>query len=374
MSDPIATESAYKRLAERLDALPNGFPATADGAELRLLARLFTPEEAALAAQLDVILETPGQIAARTGGDPARLRQQLKSMARRGLIAAGRADGGLGYSLLPFAVGIYEMQFNTIDTELARLFEDYYRQAFGQALTMQPSVHRVIPVEVSVKTNMEIRPYENATEIIAAGRAWGVLNCICRVQKSLIGQPCPHPLDVCMTISQVPGAFDQSPGIRPLTRDEAMATLRRAAEAGLVHSVSNNQQGIWYICNCCTCACGILRGMADLGIANVIARSAFINQVDESRCVGCALCLDRCQFQALSLAGVVHVNESRCVGCGVCVLACPEQAMGLVRRPETEIAPPPLTEADWRRARAAARGLDWNTPDIPERPFRPGKT
>ncbi|MCZ7540040.1 MAG: hypothetical protein M5U29_09030 [Anaerolineae bacterium] len=42
----------YRRLAARLDALPNGFPPTEEGIELRLLAKLYTPEQAALAAEL----------------------------------------------------------------------------------------------------------------------------------------------------------------------------------------------------------------------------------------------------------------------------------------------------------------------------------
>ena len=62
-------EKSYQDLAERLDALPNAFPSTEDGAELRLLAKLFTPEEAALAAQLRLTLETPKQLAARIGGE-----------------------------------------------------------------------------------------------------------------------------------------------------------------------------------------------------------------------------------------------------------------------------------------------------------------
>ena len=41
-------EKINKRLAERLDALPNGFPPTDDGVELRFLAYLFKPEEADL--------------------------------------------------------------------------------------------------------------------------------------------------------------------------------------------------------------------------------------------------------------------------------------------------------------------------------------
>ena len=57
------TPDPYKLLAERLDALPNGFPPTADGSELRLLEKLFTPEEAELASQLRLTLETPERLA-----------------------------------------------------------------------------------------------------------------------------------------------------------------------------------------------------------------------------------------------------------------------------------------------------------------------
>jgi electron transport complex protein RnfB len=351
-------ENPYKLLAERLDALPNGFPPTDDGAELRLLAKLFSEEEAALAAQLRLTLETAAQIAARIGGDRKALRKQLKSMARRGLIAAGRAKGGLGYGLLPFAIGIYEMQFPTIDAELAQLFEDYYQKAFRQALTMQPPLTRVIPIGESMRMDVEVRPFESMTDIVNSAQAWGVVDCICRTQQALIGDPCEHPLDVCMLLSETPGVFDHSPAVRSLTREEAMATLQRAADAGLVHSVSNNQQGMWYICNCCTCSCAVLRGMADLGIANIIARSAFVNQVDEALCAGCGLCVEHCQFGALSLEDIVSVDRIRCVGCGLCVSACPDEALSLVRRPDEEILTPPVTEADWRAERAAARGLD----------------
>ena len=88
--------SPYKKLAQALDALPNGFPATKDGVELRLLEKLFTSEEASLACQLSTHLESAEEIAARLGGNPAELRRQLKGMSRRGLIDAGRAENGLG--------------------------------------------------------------------------------------------------------------------------------------------------------------------------------------------------------------------------------------------------------------------------------------
>jgi Na+-translocating ferredoxin:NAD+ oxidoreductase RNF subunit RnfB len=348
----------YKLLAERLDALPNGFPATDDGAELRLLAKLFSPEEALLTSKLRMTKETARQIAERTGGEYKEVRRMLKSMAKRGLIKIGKGKGGLAYGLMPFAIGIYEMQWNSIDQEFAELFEDYYQKAFGQAVIIQPQFHRVLPVNETIRKDMEIHPYESAAAVIESSKAWGVVDCLCRKQKALIGDPCDHPLDVCMIMNETPGAFDQSPDIRALTKDEAMATLHRAAEAGLVHSVMNNQEGLWYICNCCTCSCGILRGISKFGIANVIAKSAFVNQVDEDLCVPCEFCVDACQFDAITINEVAVVDENKCIGCGVCVIHCPEGALSMVRRPTEEIKDPPLSEEEWLERRAIERGLD----------------
>jgi len=351
-------KNAYQELAERLNSLPNGFPPAADGSELRLLAKLFTPEEAALASKMRLTLESPSQLAQRLGGEPAQLRKTLKEMARRGLIEMGKVEAGIGYRLIPFVVGIYELQNKWMDAELAALFENYYMQAFGQSLEIQPAVHRVIPVGESIRMGLEVRPYESAAEIVAGMQAWGVTECICRKQKALVGDPCDHPLEACLVMSSAPGVFDESHSTRALTQQEAMDVLHMAAQAGLVHSVSNNQQGIWYICNCCTCSCGVLRGMKDLGIANVVARSAYLCQVDADLCISCGDCVVRCQFDALSLDIVVEVNQQRCVGCGVCTLGCQEGALTLVERAESDLPVTPATMQDWMAQRAAARQID----------------
>jgi Na+-translocating ferredoxin:NAD+ oxidoreductase subunit B len=359
------TDNPYKRLARRLDELPNGYPPTDSGVELQLLAYLFSPEEAELAAGLRLTKETPEEIAARLGGPPEweakALRQRLKEMANRGLIAAGRAAGGLGFGLMPFVIGIYEMQAGTIDAELARLFEGYYQEAYGQMLAVEPQIHRVIPVNEAVRVDLAIEPYDSAELILEQGLAWAVQDCICRKQKALIGDPCGHPLDVCLVIGPAAGIFDHSPGFRPLDLEEAKDTLRRSAAAGLVHAVSNNQDGHFYICNCCTCSCGILRGMADLGLSNVVASSAYVSQLDAELCHGCDICLESCQFGALSLDEglmVAAVDRMRCVGCGLCVTACPEGALSLVRRPAGEVKRPPEQHSDWLAARARARNMD----------------
>jgi hypothetical protein len=88
--------------------------------------------------------ETPAQVAARTGNDPAALRLLLKSMAKKGLIEVHKTSEGLGYALMPFVVGFYENQNPWLDAELARLVELCFQRAFTNMLPVEPQFHRVV--------------------------------------------------------------------------------------------------------------------------------------------------------------------------------------------------------------------------------------
>lgn len=352
-------EDIYRQLAQRLDALPNGFPATQSGAELRLLRKLFTPMEARLATVMKLRAEPANEIAARAGVDATEAYQCLKEMVRKGLIRFRRGDGELRFALMPFVVGFFEEQVGKMDEELARLVEDYFQEIRGLGLLdITPQLHRIIPVEESIPIEVEIYPYERASELLGAAKSFAVRRCICRVQKRLIGQPCHFPEEVCLLFAPVEGAFDHDPNSRVITREEAFAILRQAEEAGLIHSSANRQDGIYYMCNCCTCCCGLMRGIAEFGIANAVARSDFYAVVDENLCIGCGNCVERCQFKALSLPDEVCVVDlTRCMGCGVCASACSEGALSLRRRPVGEQVIPPRDGREWDAERAKTRGI-----------------
>ncbi|UCF09913.1 MAG: 4Fe-4S binding protein [Candidatus Bipolaricaulota bacterium] len=352
------SEDVYQRLAKRIDQIPNGFPATESGVERKLLAEMFTPEEAELATTMRLRPEPASEIAGRAGIDAAAALEALHAMAQKGLITRTSTEGEVAFSLRPFVVGFYEAWLPRMDAEFARLVEAYFQETRGGPLGDGLSVHRVIPVDVAIPFEVEVFPYERASDLVEGASSWGVRDCICRVQKSLIGEPCEHPISNCLILGAVEDAFDGSDDIRTVTKEEALDVLREAVEAGLVHSSGNYRRGVHYICNCCTCSCGVLRGIAEFGISNAVAHSSFCAAVDSETCVGCGTCAERCQFGALSVVdGTARIDATRCAGCGLCVTVCPSAALRLERRPEDEIEKPPATIAHWMHERAAARGL-----------------
>lgn len=348
----------YKKLARVLDRIPEGYPETESGVELKILAKLFTPGEAELACHLSLDPQTAKTAGLSIGWDERKTFVLLKGMTKKGLIEAERGEGGLAFKLIPFIVGFYENQNARIDEEFARLFESYYKEAFQKMMTFKPSVHRVIPVEATIPLNVEVMPYERASTYIESAKSWGVLPCICRVQKRLIGEGCEHTEENCLVFSSKPGAYKSTDAIRTITKDEALEILGNAAGEGLVHSTNNVRKGVTYICNCCSCSCGILRGLAEYGHLNAVGRSDFFVVVDEKRCTGCGACINRCQFKALEInenSGLCQVDLVRCFGCGVCISACPTEALSLKQKPPSEIEPPSVTESEWREKRASAR-------------------
>ncbi len=352
-------DEVYRRLAQKLDAIPNGFPATASGVELELLGEIFSEDEARIAGAMRLGAEPVSGIARRAGVAEAEAARTLTRLAKKGLVRGRRSEGRFIFGLRPFIVGIYEAHLPRMDSKFATLFEQYLRETRGRTIFGdEPAVHRVIPVEQAIPFEIEIFPYERATQLIEGARSWGVRDCICRVQQKLIGKGCDHVIENCIMFAPVERAFDGSEATRAITKDEALGILREAADAGLVHSAANTREGNSYICNCCTCCCGVLRGVAEFGQRAAVAPSGFSARVDVDACAACGACVERCRFGALSINdGACVVERSRCVGCGLCVAACPAGGIEIERPPGGELVTPPADERDWLARRARTRGI-----------------
>lgn len=361
--EDTVSKDPYRLLAERLDSLPNGFPATESGVELRLLARICTPEEAQLASAMGLEHESAAGVAERVGLDLDTTSRLLTSLSRKGVLVHWPGESGNVFALRPFIVGIYEFQLPRMDEEMAALAEQYFLESGGGMSRDLPQLHRVLPVDQAIPFDLEIFPYERAAELLGNAKSWGVRRCICRVQQKLLGKRCDHPVENCLVFAPIEQAFDGSEVDRPISRDEALRILREAAESGLVHTTANYRDGNQYICSCCTCCCGVLRGVAALGMSRTVARSSFRAIVAEEICTGCGTCVQRCPFGAISVAdGVCIVDPLRCAGCGQCAFVCPVEAMTLVRYEDGHEVDPPSDIHEWRTLRQQARrGVDPST-------------
>jgi len=357
-------ETNYKKLAQQLDKIPNGYPETASGVELKILAKLFTPEEAEIACRMSLTPKSAETLSEVLHLDKKQVQGLLKSMLKKGLISVAKQKRELGFKLIPFIVGFYENQNANIDQEFAQLFEDYYQESLYKMMTAGPSVHRVIPIEKNIPVNIEVMPYEKASTYVESSKAWGVLNCICRLQKRLIGEGCHHSVENCLVFSTKENQFKKSDYIRAIDKQEAYKILEQAHEEGLVHSTSNTRDEVSYICNCCTCSCGVMRSIAEHDNLNAMAASDFEISIDPDSCSGCGDCIESCQFGALSLIDDgCQTNVSRCFGCGICISHCPTESLQLKLKINNLKARPPKNELEWLEIRSKNRGFDFD-PDF----------
>jgi len=156
----------YKRLAERLNQLPHGYPATDTGVELKILRKIFSSEEAEMALKLKYFPETADAIAERLGETVDEMRTTLDHMAKKGQIGSSTKKGAQMYSLAPFVVGIYEYQVNRLDKELVDLFEEYFPILSKSLGGHEPAIARTIPINTNLKQDSQIQPYENLAEML----------------------------------------------------------------------------------------------------------------------------------------------------------------------------------------------------------------
>ena len=144
------SDNVYLRLREFLDNLPGGYPATESGVEMRLLKKLFSPEQAEIELRLTTTPEPPSTIAPRLNMDEKEAAEKLETMARQGLIVRMRAGDDPFYAAVSFVVGIFEFQVNSIDRELAEMFEEYLPYLARSWESTRTKQIRVLPIETSL--------------------------------------------------------------------------------------------------------------------------------------------------------------------------------------------------------------------------------
>jgi Na+-translocating ferredoxin:NAD+ oxidoreductase subunit B len=340
----------YRRLQERLDELPVGYPATESGVELRILKRLFTPEEAEVALSLNAVPETAEKIRRRLPGRSVEeLGRMLDRMVEKGAIFGGRAlerGGARRYSRAPLVIGMYEAQVDRLTKELQQDFEQYAREGFARTLLgAKTKQMRTVPVNARFVPDRLVGRYDDARKMIEEGQGpWAARNCVCRQGQDLLGEPCRQTSSrrVCLTIGGAARAAVASGDGRALTREQTLALMDQAERDGMVLQPSNARDPV-FICFCCGCCCGMLRAAKQFPSPAEYLQSNYHAVVDAGLCSECGTCHERCPMGALhSGDGATTVDLDRCIGCGVCVPTCPTDAVRLRAKPRETVPPKSL--------------------------------
>jgi len=353
------TQPVYERLGEALRMRGGAVPVLHCREFYALMEELFTPDEAELAAKMPMGLVSAAELAKQTGGDPKVTEELLESMANKGLLVSYEREEVLVYELLKLLPGIFEAQFSTGEVSerskrIAHLFLGYMtvmgqpreEAGPGTAAGFGPTFpfSRVITVEKEIPAGVEIQPYDRISQYIADAPYIALGTCFCRHFGELLGNPCEKTKQNCMGLSPAVKQWVARGFGKLISKEEALDILKRSEEEGLVHCTSNIGEELEFICNCCTCHCGILGSLRDAGSPSMAATSSFIASLEEEVCSGCGDCVEICPMDALTMGDdVVALDSNRCIGCGLCISRCPTGALRLEPR---EGAPVPPRDQD----------------------------
>jgi len=138
---------------------------------------------------------------------------------------------------------------------------------------------------------------------------------------------------------------------REITKEETFDILKKAADEGLVHGLSNWKEKPDTICNCCVDVCMWFESYHELGHDKTLDPSNYKVSVNAETCRACALCVRRCPMDALQLKFSAEarnkfhkapvLDSDLCIGCGVCAHKCPTESLVLV--PKEVTTEPPET-------------------------------
>ena len=355
------TIDAYESLIKWLEKSWYG---VADSEQLRpLLESLYTPEEAALLSGFPYKNTSLEELAASKGADTKVLGKQLDELAQRGLLYRIKKNGQVSYRFNDAFFVFYRSTFwpgrdDEQTRSAAHHMNQYHLDGFMDRFAhAREKGLRVIPIEKTIADTRKILPYEDVVKFVDSQDYCTVSYCACRMRDKLDkdGNVCNHPMEVCLHFGKLGRYIVENEMGREITREETKAILKKCADSGLVHGISNHKEGPDTICNCCACHCLFVNAYHQLHHEQGLSPSNLVVEVAAETCKACGLCTKRCPMDALQLKfSSVVVNKARkaavvdpsvCIGCGVCVHKCPSNSLILFHR--KEIHDPPETLRDW---------------------------
>jgi NAD-dependent dihydropyrimidine dehydrogenase PreA subunit len=357
------TKSSLVPLIDRLNRYPIGL---VDSDKLRrILALLFTEQEAFVASRFPLHEATIDELAELTGLAEGELLGVLEPMADKGLVMDLPYAGQTYYLLVPGLIGFMEFTFMRRKpllaeqvplSELATLMTEYLREngrqgMAGEFFGSRTQLTRALVHPEHVPVTSTITAYEDARRIIEDASYRAVTLCYCRHKKEHMGKPCKRgaPMEsICMVFGQGARFLVRRGFAQECDKDAMLAKLDQARALGLTHVTDNVREHPSFLCHCCRCCCELMTGVQD-GFSEGIAKTRFVAEVDAARCDYCGDCLKTCNVKCIGIADAARtlpkeeryaeVDAATCLGCGACIGFCEREALRLVPRNDAKVPP-----------------------------------
>ncbi len=297
-------------------------------AALPAVDRLIPPQDQSLLLRLPVEPFSPQEAATALDIPPDDAHHLLRELYARGLVDFLKEAPPLYVraSFLPFldVFSVAQPQaWASLPADIRRALDDAYLDRYVEGLAhtpgTRPTADEIVPADVLI------------ARVLADDRPLYLSDCDCRalhLQDGCGRNAGSGGASFCLSYRTVPGSYASRGLSRPISRQDAAALIRRADEAGLVHTA--NPGGI---CNCCNCCCYLFRAAQKLGTQGFWPRVTAQVQMDTAACISCGLCVSRCPFDVFSAGAPPVLRAEACVGCGLCVNSCPTGALALVPLP-----------------------------------------
>jgi Pyruvate/2-oxoacid:ferredoxin oxidoreductase delta subunit len=346
------TSRSYHHLQRRLDQPAQGAPASE--ALSKILDVLFTEEEAQVFSALPVNLFTLDEAARLLKKSSTETRLILDGLADKGLLFDFATGTTQVYLPAPTMAGFFEFSLMRLDGRFdKRLLSELYHQYVNteedfirRIFTLEPSIYRAFVQETAIEEGdrVVVLDYERASHVVGTATCITVGTCYCRHKLQHLGLACRNPQEVCLTFNKSAESLSKHGVARQIERAEAHRILDQCIDLGLVQLGDNVQEGVNWICNCCSCCCEALVAYRKLGY-NARITTNFVSTYAGEACTACSACVDQCPVNAVKLGKDAKgndqaiVDDSRCIGCGVCVRFCQAGSLVMSRRKETAFVP-----------------------------------
>lgn len=310
---------------------------------LPLIELCFTPEEADLLSKIPFLLHTAEQLSEKLSIPVKKLTKRLEKLTKKGMLFRVEGTSGIKYSLNDSLFIFYRSigwkgKDNKFNREISPYLNRYYIETYAKEFVGHETQGlRAIPINETIRDTRQVMPYEDIIKVIDNFKYYSVSYCPCSHRHNLDPNfdDCEHDLERCLHFDKL-GKYCVEQGFgREITKEETLKILKKAADSGLVHGISNTEGRMDTICNCCSCCCLFLESVVKM--PGILPRghqpSNYIREIDEEKCIICGICARACPMEALEVKyKKLLFNPERCLGCGICVHKCKQNATFLIHR------------------------------------------